>query len=705
MSAETKKIGKYEILEEIGRGGMGAVYRAYDAFIDREVAIKVILEMGLQIPEIKSRFYREARTAGKLSHENITIVHDVGEADGMPYIVMEYLTGSDLRSMLDRRVPMSLATKINYAIQICRGLAYSHSKDVIHRDIKPPNIRILDDGKVKIMDFGIAKPGASNLTSPGAVMGTPYYMSPEQIRGQKVDKRSDMFSFGVLFYELLTLKLPFTGDEPTTVMYKIVHEEPEPIQDVGDVYPPRLKEIVEKTLKKNPDDRYQDFSDVARDLEEVLRSVQSDDRRQHEEKKRKAAELIVEGEKALREGKVRRAFELAEQAGAADEKNRGVADLLRRIEEFESGAKKRKQADEKVARAGSLIRSKQFEESIAVLKEALAIDPGHGEAARLLQSAEDGVRAESNRKKAAGLIAQAWADVEASALDSAEKNLSEALALDPEQPDAGKLQKSIRAKRSEQEKKKARLEDQLRTARKYINDEKWSQAVSTLREILNNEPHHDEARRLLRRAEEAQKSAEARKAEDARRSEEARKAQEEKGGGRNETVILQQPAADPMFVPPAADRQGRVERAPRAHEAPPRKQQHVAPEAKPAGARTFSKKPLILIAAVVVFAVLIAVYKLFIAAPGTEVGYVSLNVLPWADVTRIEYESGGDVPIEGDLQTPCRLKLREGTYKVTCTNPGFPKPMIVKVTVHADQTQSVTERMPDFDPATVLSQF
>jgi serine/threonine protein kinase len=687
MSAETKKIGKYEILEEIGRGGMGAVYRAYDSLIDREVAIKVILEMGLQIPEIKSRFYREARTAGKLSHENITIVHDVGEADGMPYIVMEYLTGSDLRSMLDRRVPMSLATKINYAIQICRGLAYSHSKDVIHRDIKPPNIRVLDDGKVKIMDFGIAKPGASNLTSPGAVMGTPYYMSPEQIRGQKVDKRSDMFSFGVLFYELLTLKLPFTGDEPTTVMYKIVHEEPEPIQDVGDIYPPRLKEILTRTLKKNPDDRYQDFTEVARDLEEVLRSAQSDERRQQEEKKRKAAGLIVEGEKALREGKLKRAYELAEQAGAIDEKNPGIADLLRRLEEFESQAKKRKQADEKVARAGSLIRSKQFEESIAVLNEALALDPDHTEAAQLLRSAEDGVRAEANRKQAAGLIAHAWADIERGAADAAEKNLGDALRLDPAQPDAGKLQKQIRAKRNEQEKKRARLDDQLRSARKYINDRKWPQAISTLREVLSNEPQHDEAQRLLRKAEEG--------------ASEVKEAAKPPAGG--ETMVVPQPRSETVFVPPAADRKAKVVPPPVPREA--RKQRPVAGDAKPASMQALKKKPLILIVAVVVFAVLIGVYKLFLAAPGTEIGYVSLNVLPWANVKRIERESGGDVPIDGDLQTPCRLTLREGTYKVTCANPGFAKSLIVTVTVHADQTESVTRQMPDFDPTAVLSQF
>ncbi len=233
-----KKIGKYEIIEELGRGGMGLVYRAYDSLMDRDVAIKVIQDVALDVPEIKSRFYREARTAGKLSHDNITIVHDVGEEDGRPYIVMEYLTGSDLRSIMDRNEPISLIQKIEIAIQVCNGLSFSHSRDIIHRDIKPANIRVLDGRRVKIMDFGIAKPTSSQLTSTGAVIGTPFYMSPEQIQGKKIDKRSDIFSTGVLFYELLTHRKPFSGDEPTAVMYKIVHEQPEHFDEFEKIVPP-----------------------------------------------------------------------------------------------------------------------------------------------------------------------------------------------------------------------------------------------------------------------------------------------------------------------------------------------------------------------------------------------------------------------------------------------------------------------------------
>ena len=267
-------IGKYEIVEELGRGGMGVVYKAYDPVMEREVAIKVVSDILMAKPGMKDRFLREARTAGKLSHENITIVHDVGEDEGRPFIVMEYLRGEDLGHLIESKRPLSLEEKLRYAIQICRGLAFLHAQGFIHRDIKPANIRVVS-GKVKIMDFGIARTAASELTKSGAIIGTPFYMSPEQVRGQKVDHRSDMFSFGVLFYELLSGEKPFTGEEPTTVMFKIVHEDPP--WSGGTMISGRtpLRDVLIKLLAKKPDDRYRDLSETADELERILTSVKS----------------------------------------------------------------------------------------------------------------------------------------------------------------------------------------------------------------------------------------------------------------------------------------------------------------------------------------------------------------------------------------------------------------------------------------------
>ncbi|NIR49703.1 serine/threonine protein kinase, partial [candidate division KSB1 bacterium] len=265
-----KNIGKYQVLEELGKGGMGVVYKAYDPIIEREVAIKVILERALEIPEVRDRFYREAKSAGRLTHENLTVVHDVGESEGSPFIVMEYLSGTDLRDLIKSHRPLTLAKKLDIVLQICNGLAKAHQHNIIHRDIKPENIKILDDGKVKVMDFGIAKPEASTLTETGMRLGTPYYMSPEQIKGKRVNKQTDIFSFGVLLYELLTYKKPFVGETAESVMYNIVHEQPERMALEDTALADDLQNIVSKCLEKETEKRYKNFSEVIRDLDKVV---------------------------------------------------------------------------------------------------------------------------------------------------------------------------------------------------------------------------------------------------------------------------------------------------------------------------------------------------------------------------------------------------------------------------------------------------
>jgi len=295
-----KNIGKFKIIKEIGKGGMGIVYKALDPYIDREVAIKVIIEKELGLPEVKERFHREARSAGKLSHENITIVHEVGDLDGKPYIVMEYLRGSNLSELISKKKPIELNQKISYAIQICKALKFAHANKIIHRDIKPENVMVLDGDKIKIMDFGIARPESSTLTQQGMIVGTLAYMSPEQIKGIKIDKRADIFSFGVLLYELLSYKRPFQGDN-TTIMYKIVHEEPESINLEESAPVEDLQKILSKCLQKKPEERYPDCSNIINDLEIILK---------HQQQDQTISNLLIEGraffeEKRLNEAQTR----------------------------------------------------------------------------------------------------------------------------------------------------------------------------------------------------------------------------------------------------------------------------------------------------------------------------------------------------------------------------------------------------------------
>jgi serine/threonine-protein kinase len=266
MSAQT--VGRYEVIGELGRGAMGVVYKAQDPTIGRVVAMKTMRldTHGLETEDMLRRFKNEARAAGLLNHPNIVTIYDAGEQDGMFYIAMEFIEGTTLHSMLSEQRVLPPEEVIKIARQVCRGLDYAHAGGIIHRDIKPANIMITAKGMVKIMDFGIAKAGGG-MTNTGQVLGTPNYMSPEQVKGKPLDGRSDLFSFGVMLYEMLTGEKPFIGQNVTTIIYKIVHENPIAPRDLDVTIHPGLSAVVTKALAKDPQDRYQTGAELIRDLE------------------------------------------------------------------------------------------------------------------------------------------------------------------------------------------------------------------------------------------------------------------------------------------------------------------------------------------------------------------------------------------------------------------------------------------------------
>ena len=267
-----QKIGKYEILDQIGVGGFGAVYRGRDPFIKRTVAVKTC---QLNDEEIKSRFFREAELAGNLHHRNITTIYDFGVEVGIPYIVQEFLSGEDLDKIIKRGEAMPISRRIEILMSIADGLGYAHQHSVIHRDIKPANIRILADGSVKIMDFGIAKSMEieSSLTQTGITLGTSAYLAPEQIRGEPLDQRTDMFSLGILSYELLSYRKPFRGEHLSTVLYKILNENPEPLETANPEVPASLSEAVARAMEKSIDQRYPSMEAFRQDLHAVYRQL------------------------------------------------------------------------------------------------------------------------------------------------------------------------------------------------------------------------------------------------------------------------------------------------------------------------------------------------------------------------------------------------------------------------------------------------
>ncbi len=266
MSIQT--VGRYEITGELGRGAMGVVYKALDPTIGRTVALKTMrLDVhGLDAQEMVRRFQNEARAAGVLNHPNIVTIYDAGEQDGIFYIAMEFIEGTTLHELLTEKRVLATEEVLQYTRQISRGLDYAHSNGIVHRDIKPANIMITANGTVKIMDFGIAKSGGQ-VTNTGQVLGTPNYMSPEQVKGRQLDGRSDLFSMGVILYEMLTGEKPFVGQNVTTIIYKIVNETPITPRDLDVTVHPGLSAIVTKALAKAPDDRYQTCADLVRDLE------------------------------------------------------------------------------------------------------------------------------------------------------------------------------------------------------------------------------------------------------------------------------------------------------------------------------------------------------------------------------------------------------------------------------------------------------
>jgi serine/threonine protein kinase len=275
--AAKKKLGRYKILGELGRGAMGVVYKAEDPALDRIVALKtIILSEGDAAgrKDYHARFFQEAKASARLTHPQIITVYDFGEEGDLAYLAMEFLKGTELRTRMTKG-EISVPEAVHIAEQVAEGLGYAHEHGVVHRDIKPSNIMLLPHEQVKIMDFGIARMRASDhKTSTGLVLGTPKYMSPEQVAGAAVDHRSDIFSLGVVLYEMLTRSRLFSGEDTPQIFYNVVNVQPAPPSRLNPEVPPMLDFVLERALKKDPGVRYQDAFELAAD-----RARRSRDRR------------------------------------------------------------------------------------------------------------------------------------------------------------------------------------------------------------------------------------------------------------------------------------------------------------------------------------------------------------------------------------------------------------------------------------------
>ena len=467
------KIGKYDILEILGRGGMGVVYKAYDPILDREVALKTMTADGLKDPVLRERFYREARAAGKLRHPNIVTIYELGEENNVPFIAMEYIQGSDVYNVIRMRTEVAFEQKIRIVVQICRGLAYAHKAGIVHRDIKPSNVRLNEDMHVKILDFGVARLVTSQtMTTNGMVLGTIHYMAPEQIKGAHVDRKADIFAVGVIFYELLAYKKPFEGDNTATVLYRVLHEAPTRMNPPVDEQFPTIRRALAKALDKDPARRYFSADEMADELEEFLRSHCGVSR-------------------------------VSTVEYAKDPKDPITLDLPNPLLPKQKGAdhaaakppdsrpptpqKTDPRTTELLKTARRLIVEGHAIYALNNLKQAIGTDPENDEAKQLLSMVESDIK----RSESEELLKQAQQYMREGRHDIALKAFEKILKLDPDNSKVRMLLETLR-----NEVMNPRLEELIANAREAYSNKKYQLAWKYVEEVLKIKEDNQEAQEL-----------------------------------------------------------------------------------------------------------------------------------------------------------------------------------------------------------------
>src|SRR5579862_1050677 len=474
MTAGYKKLGKYDVLDVIGRGGMGVIYKAVDPGIGRVVAIKMMTGAFLENPELLQRFYREAQSAGKLQHPNIVTIYDLGVQDGNPYLVMEFLEGESLENVIRTHRAISLEEKLDIVIQVCEGVGYAHQRQIIHRDIKPANVMLLQDRRVKIVDFGIARVGNDGMTRPGQIMGSIHYMSPEQINVGSVDARSDIFSIGVLLYQLLTGKLPFEGKDTGDTLLKILHEPPPPLSQFLTDYPAELDEIIERVLAKDRELRFQAAEDLAFDLTHIQERL----------RRERAAEYLKSAEEARAAGQLSRAKEQLLQVLKIDRQDARANTLLRELQQQIQKQQRSEQARDLRSEAEKAVTRGELAEALGYLDRAVELDSSNFEVVEFRNSVR---KTKERSDKLRELLRGAELAQDAGDLDAAYQAVEEALAIDAKNIEARSLHATISREIAERD-KQLELQKYMGEARKQISSRHFTAALQLLKQAESLDP-------------------------------------------------------------------------------------------------------------------------------------------------------------------------------------------------------------------------
>src|SRR5882757_1266458 len=475
-------IGKYEIIAELGRGGMGVVYRAEDKNIGREVAIKTLTDAT---PELRQRFLVEARS-GVLNHQNIVTVYDFGEQDGNPYIVMEYLRGESLEKVLHGTKPLSIVAKLEIIRQVCEGLGYAHQKGVVHGDIKPASVMVQPDGHIKIVDFGIARlESTSGHTQTGAVIGTFHYISPERLKGDPSDGRADIWAIGIMLYQMLTGVLPFAGED-ISALHKVVNEAFAPLSNFLPDYPKSLDQVMERALAKNPDERYATAEELAADVEAINEVL----------KRARVGEMLGHVKGLLEQEQLSAARPVLIDLQRLDPQNTEVKRLLRDVQDRLSRQQKSEQVRQTLNLAEEAVLGQRYVEALDLYRQAAKIDPS---SRGLTEKIEHVKGLKEKADKVVLLQQQAREARTRNDYTSASQLIDQALELDARNTDLRNEKVRIvqESERAAKEGQRRRLKE---AGREKLHDRAFTEAIQNLREALQIDPTDLEAQQMFQDA-------------------------------------------------------------------------------------------------------------------------------------------------------------------------------------------------------------
>ncbi len=484
-----KKLGKFEIIEKVGQGAMGVVYKARDPFIDRIVALKTLTTGLSDDANLLKRFYSEARSAGGLQHPNIVTIYELGHEGDTPFIAMQFLTGESLDKILDRRPSLPLSQKIGFIVYVCRALEYAHKQNppVVHRDIKPGNVMVTTEGAVVVVDFGIARLGEGTRSqSAGMLIGTLGYMSPQLFRNGTADARSDIWATGVMFYELLAYRRPFEGDNAAALMSNIILEKPRSIADAAPGTPQDLQAVVERMLAKEAEARYQNMEEVLLELEPIWRRLQQAE----------VSDLLANSQQLYESGDLENAKAKVSQIIQIDTSNTQAKSLLEKINAEVRRKQVVPQMKARVENAGKLLANGQVEDAKAEAEAALKLDSTYQPAREVLGQVQAALERAHNITQALRTSKQRMAE---GALTEAELQLDRVLEIDPGNAAAREQLKQIREERSRRERRKQR-DEALHRARTLWTNLQYEECISLLIAAQKQFPGDSEITKLLESA-------------------------------------------------------------------------------------------------------------------------------------------------------------------------------------------------------------